>query len=252
MKAPFLLPLFVMLLSLEITAQQRNDKKNLENEEEEYATFTTYGITTNTNSGLLGGIAFRHSTRLDHLFLGKRQYRYLGLELVNVRHPKEVAQTSNTGARFTPGKQNYLFVLRPQYGREIVLSNRTADEGISINGIFAVGGSLGILKPYFIQFQSRPGNIVTEAYDPVRHADAGSILGAGSIFQGLGQSRIIPGVNSKVAFSFELSSFRNSLTGIEIGFLTEVFAKAPIIIPSAENRSFFTSAYVTLFFGNRN
>ena len=232
-------------------SQQRRSKTNLEEEQEEYSTITTYGITTNTNSGLLGGFVFRHSTRLENELFGRPQYRYLGLELVNVRHPKELSQSSNTGSRFTPGKQNYLFALRPQYGREIILSNRNNDEGISINGIVAVGASLGILKPYYIQYQVRPGVVRTEAYDPVKHTDLGNILGSGNILQGLGNSKIIPGVNAKIAFSFELSAFRSNLTGLEVGFLTELFSKAPIIIPFAENRSLFTSGYVTLFFGNK-
>ncbi|MCP1382555.1 hypothetical protein GVN20_07865 [Runella sp. CRIBMP] len=240
-----------LLLSEVAWGQQRRAKTNLEDEEEEYSTITTYGVTTNTNSGLLGGLVVRHSTRMDKDLFGRAQYRYLALELVNVRHPKELAQSSNTGARFTPGKQNYLFALRPQYGREIILSNRNNEEGISINGILAVGASLGILKPYFIQYQVRPGVVRTEAYDPVKHTDLGNILGAGNIMQGIGQSKIVPGVNAKIAFSFELSAFRSNLTGLEIGFLTELFSKAPVIIPFAENRSLFTSGYVTLFFGNK-
>lgn len=243
---------FALLLFIQAAwSQQRRSKTNLEEEQEEYSTITTYGITTNTNSGLLGGFVFRHSTRLENELFGRPQYRYLGLELVNVRHPKELSQSSNTGSRFTPGKQNYLFALRPQYGREIILSNRNNDEGISINGIVAVGASLGILKPYYIQYQVRPGIVRTEAYDPVKHTDLGNILGSGNILQGLGNSKIIPGVNAKIAFSFELSAFRSNLTGLEVGFLTELFSKAPIIIPFAENRSLFTSGYVTLFFGNK-
>lgn len=243
---------FALLLVVQAAwSQQRRSKTNLEEEQEDYSTITTYGITTNTNSGLLGGFVFRHSTRLENELFGRPQYRYLGLELVNVRHPKELSQSSNTGSRFTPGKQNYLFALRPQYGREIILSNRNNDEGISINGIVAVGASLGILKPYYIQYQVRPGVVRTEAYDPVKHTDLGNILGSGNILQGLGNSKIIPGVNAKIAFSFELSAFRSNLTGLEVGFLTELFSKAPIIIPFAENRSLFTSGYVTLFFGNK-
>ncbi|MDF7821469.1 hypothetical protein P1X15_27875 [Runella sp. MFBS21] len=251
MKAFYTFGLALLLLTEVAWSQQRQTKNNLEEEEEDYATITTYGITTNTNSGLLGGFVFRHSRRLENELFGRRQYRYLAFELVNVRHPKELSESSNTGSRFTPGKQNYLFVLRPQYGREIILSNRSNDEGISINGILAVGASLGILKPYFIQYQVRPGVVRNEAYDPIKHSDPGNILGAGNMLQGLGSSKIVPGVNAKIAFSFELSAFRSNLTGLEIGFLTEVFGKAPIIIPSAENRSLFTSGYVTLFFGNK-
>ena len=252
MKAVSTLTLALMLLVQAAWSQQRTTKTNAEDDgEEEYSSITTYGVTTNTNSGLLGGFVFRHSTQIDKQLFGRHQYRSLGLELVNVRHAKELSQSSNTGARFTPGKQNYLFVLRPQYGREIILSNRNNDEGISINGILAAGVSLGILKPYYIQYQVRPGIVRTEAYDPLKHTDLGNILGSGNLLQGLGSSKIIPGINAKLGFSFELSAFRSNLTGVEIGFLTELFGKAPVIIPFAENRSLFTSGYVTLFFGNK-
>lgn len=247
---------FIFVVALSVVAssacsQQKKATKSLDDGEEEYESITSYGITTNTNSGLIGGLMFRHSTRLDKTMFGRSQYRYLGLEIVNVRHPKELGQSSNIGTRFTLGKQNYLFVIRPQYGREIILSNRSGDEGISINAIVAAGVSLGLLKPYYIQYQVKPGLVRTEAYDPVKHTDAGNILGAGSMLQGFGAAKIVPGVNAKIAFNFELSAFRNNLTGLEVGFLTEFFTKAPLIMASAENKSIFTSGYVTLFFGNK-
>jgi hypothetical protein len=59
------------------------------------------------------------------------------------------------------------------------------------------------------------------------------------------------GANLKTGISFELSGFRNSVTGFEVGFLMEAFTRRIIIIPTADNRSVFTSAYLTLFFGGR-
>jgi len=220
-------------------------------DEDRYNSVTTYGVTTNTNSGILGGFAFRHSKVLPSLFRGKRQFRYLAVEVVNVKHPKEVqAQTNFTGARFIVGKQNYFFVIRPQYGREIALFTRTADEGIAINGILAAGPSIGLLKPYYIQYQFRPGQIRAEQYDPSRH-DQSLIIGAGSFFQGFERSKINPGLNVKAAVAFELSAFRNNLTGLEIGFLAEGFANEAVIMPFATNRRLFTSGYMTLYFGNK-
>ncbi len=224
---------------------------NQDADEERYNSVTTYGITTNTNSGILGGFVFRQSKVLPNLFKGKRQFRYLAVEVVNVKHPKEVqSQTQFTGARFIFGKQNYFFVIRPQYGREIALFTRTADEGIAINGILAAGPSLGLLKPYYVQVQSRPGQVRTEQYDPAKH-DQSVIIGAGSFFQGFEKSKINLGANIKAAVSFELSAFRNNMTGLEIGFLAEAFTKEAVIMPFATNRSVFTSGYLTLYFGNK-
>lgn len=235
------------------SAQRRATPSSANNDpdNDDYASVFTYGVTTNTSSGLIGGLVLRHAKQLPNEIFGRKQYRYLALEVVNVKHPKEVNEPTNSGSRFVVGKQNYLFAIRPQYGREIVLSNRNADEGISIHGIVAIGPSIGIVKPYFLQLQSRPGQSQTVPYSPSSVPIGSSILGTGGIFQGLDKAKIVPGINLKLALSFELSAFRSNSTGLEIGFLAEAFSEKIVIMALAENRSFFTSGYITLFFGNK-
>ncbi|WP_025764767.1 hypothetical protein [Dyadobacter tibetensis] len=242
----------LVFLSLNLQAQRRS---KITDSEETYKTFTSVGLTTNTNSGILGGAVFRQSSALNSNFMGKNQYRYLAVELVNVKHPKELSeQDFVTGKRLVFGKQNYLFVLRPEYGREITLFNRHEDEGISISAILAAGPSLGIEKPYMIQYKDTDGRIITAAFDPVKHtssSQSAGIVGAGSFFQGFGQSKIIPGLHVKTALSFELSAFRENVTGLEIGFLAEAFTRKAQIMAWADNRSFYTSGYITLYFGTK-
>ena len=228
---------------------------------DDYQSVTTFGITTNTNSGILGGISFRQSKRLNGELFGMPQYRYLSVELVNVKHPKEVASSFAAGSRFIAGKENYLFVIRPQYGREVTLFQRNEDEGISVSGILAAGPSLGIIKPYYLDVQS--GNstrsVPASQVNGSNTASGEVVTGAGSIFQGFGESKLTVGLNIKAALSFELSAFRTNTTGVEIGFLSELFPQRVIIIPNTTaganradgNRSFFTSAYLTLFFGSK-
>ena len=194
MRVKFLLSVSILFaLSTDIYAQRR---AKAEDNEESYKSFTSFGVTTNTNSGILGGAVFRQSSALGSKLFGKNQYRYLALELVNVKHPKELSQQDFvTGARLVYGKQNYLFVLRPEYGRELTLFSRQDDEGISISGILAAGPSLGLEKPYMVQFQSSDGRVVTEPFDPVKHAGSTQttgIVGAGSFFQALDKRRSFP------------------------------------------------------------
>lgn len=239
--------MLIAVLSTNTYAQRR---AKTEDNEESYKKFTSIGITTNTNSGILGGAVLRQSSALSSTFMGKNQYRYLALEIVNVKHPKELSvQDFSTGARLVYGKQNYLFVLRPEYGRELTLFNRHEDEGISISGIVAAGPSLGLEKPYMIQYQDGR-RTVTAAYDPVKHASTG-IVGAGGFFQGFGLTKIVPGVHIKTALSFELSAFRENVTGLEIGFIAEAFTRKIDIMAYADNRSLYTSGYITLYFGNK-
>jgi hypothetical protein len=244
--------LILVAVSTNIYAQRR---PKAEDNEESYKKFTSIGITTNTNSGILGGAVLRQSTALSSTFMGKNQYRYLALEIVNVKHPKELStQDFATGARLVYGKQNYLFVLRPEYGREITLFNRHEDEGISISGIVAAGPSIGLVKPYMVQYQNSNGAIVTEPFDPVKSASSSGntgIIGAGRFFDGFGLTKIVPGLHLKTALSFELSAFRENVTGLEIGFIAEAFTRKIDIMAYADNRSFYTSGYITLYFGNK-
>lgn len=234
--------------------------QNTDSEDEVYRSITTYGITSNTNSGVLGGLSFRQSRLLAGDLLGMPQYRYLSVELVNVKHPKEIQTANNfASSRFIQGKENYLFALRGQYGREVKLFERSADEGIAVSGIVAAGPTLGIIKPYYVQIQEGNRTVSVPAASLNRGGQAGAPIGSGGFFQGLGESKLTVGLNVKTAVSFELSTFRNNTTGIEIGFLAEMFPNKIVIIPNTAsnadrtdgNRSFFTSGYITLFFGNK-
>ncbi|MDQ6478955.1 hypothetical protein [Dyadobacter sp. LHD-138] len=243
----------LVVISTDIFAQRR--VKNSDDKEDVYKSFTSIGLTTNTNSGILGGVVFRKSNAVSGTLFGKNQYQYMAVELVNVRHPKELAQTFNTGARFIFGKQNYLFVLRPEYGREITLFNRHEDEGISISAIVAAGPSLGFEKPYMIQKQLTGGKVINA---PVRIDPNNTttdpyegFVGVGSFFSGFGQSKVVPGLHIKTALSFELSAFRDNVTGVEIGFLAEAFTRKIEIMGYAENRSFYPSGFITLYFGSK-
>ncbi|WP_461095673.1 hypothetical protein [Spirosoma luteolum] len=231
-----------------------------EPDDDNYQRTTTFGVTTNTNSGILGGLSFRQTRRLPGDLFGLPQARYLSVEVVNVKHPKEIQTTSNfASSRYILGKENYLFAVRGQYGREIALFQRSGDDGMTVNGIVAAGPTLGIIKPYYVNVQE--GNrTVSVPYSSLTQAGAiGAPIGPGGFFQGFGQSKFTVGLNVKTALSFELSTFRSNTTGVEIGFLTEIFPQKIVIIPNTGpgssredgNRSFFTSGYITLFFGSR-
>ncbi|GAB4029478.1 hypothetical protein [Spirosoma gilvum] len=236
--------------------------QNTDSDDENYHTITTFGITTNTNSGIIGGFSYRRSKLLSSKLMGMSQYRYLSIEIVNVKHPKEIQSSINSvGSRYIVGKENYLFVLRPQYGREVKLFQRTGDEGIAVSGILAGGPSLGIIKPYYldVSYGNSSRSVPASQVNGFATVSGETVTGAGGFFQGLDQSKLTVGLNVKAALSFELSAFRANTTGIEIGFLAEVFPNKVVIIPNQSpngnredgNRNFFTSAYLTLFFGSK-
>ena len=93
-KLNFLIPLFFLLLANTAFAQ-REDVGNYEYDRE-----YLLGINKNTNGGLIGGVALKVGSRIDD-----SQFAYFGLELANVKHPKEVRYTTVTGNNYISANQ---------------------------------------------------------------------------------------------------------------------------------------------------
>ncbi|WP_245964492.1 hypothetical protein [Rufibacter immobilis] len=229
-------------------------------EEESYSREFTYGLNFNSNGGLLGGAMIK---QVYHM--GGKWYQFWALEGVEVKHPKESrVQNYNTGASYINGKSNYLFVLRPQYGREYTFFRKAAESGVQVNGLVAAGPSIGIMAPYFIEYDRSnyieqqgalylvgPLIINTEQYDPNVHTNNFFIVGAPGVFKGLSEPSFRVGANLKAGLSFEYGRYMESVTGIEVGMLVEAFAGDMTLMPNASNRNAFFSVYLTLYYGRR-
>lgn len=235
---------FLLLSCATPSWSQRKTDRNIDPDTDNYTTFTSIGITANTNSGILGGAVVRQSKALSSQFRGKKQFRYMALEIVNVKHPREVV-VSDFGPRLIYNKMNYLFAIRPQYGRELMFFNHRDDEGIAFSGIVAAGPTIGLEKPYMVQ-ENVGGVIRTVPYTP-----STGVVGVGSFFQGFGKTKIVPGLHFKAALNFELSAFRNNMTGVEVGFLAEAYTRKIELMAAAQNKSIYTSGYIALYFGSK-
>jgi hypothetical protein len=243
----------LFLLSSGSLIAQKNDAAG--ESEGEKTNYFGYGVTTNTHSGLLGGLVFRMSTPVSNGKTNLPIHRYIAVELVNIKHQKEHASPTPIGAKFIFGKTNYLFSVRPEYGREWYLFKKTGESSIGLTGILAAGPSLGIQKPYYIKYggRNREQPILVQ-YNPDVHTDIGSITGAASIWQGFfNNAKVIPGFHVKAATSIDMSTFGDNITGIELGTTLEVFTRSPEIMSSKiiSNPSSFATAYLTLYFGNK-
>jgi len=206
-----------------------------------------YGINFNTNGGLIGGANFKFAKVIN-----ERMYHSFFLEFVAVKDPKEERVTSFiSGNNFVPGKQNSLFIIRPQYGRELVLFKKAKKQGVQVNWINTGGPTLGLQAPYLINYRY-PDNIIrTEPYDPAIHNSFDAIVGTGSFFESIGQAKIIPGASIKSSLSFEFGTFKSSVTGFEAGFMLDTFFSDTRIMYFTPAKRVYTSAFVTLFYGFR-
>jgi hypothetical protein len=217
----------------------------------EYNSEFTWGLNKNSAGGLLGGFTFKKAKRIND-----RVFKTYGLEIMNVKNAQENrVQSPITGNSFIAGKSNYLYALRFQYGRDVVLFTKAPQQGVEIKAVVALGPSIGIVAPYYIERQSDPqsfNNTKSEQYDPNnQNHQISRILGTGYLFQGLGDSKIQLGGNIKAGFNFELGIVKSQVTGFEVGVLVDAYFSEVVLMPRAENRAVFPTFYFTLFYGSR-
>lgn len=214
----------------------------------EYQSEFTWGINKNTSGGLIGGFMFKKARKLNDY-----QLETFGLEIMNVKHPQERRVNSETtGNSFIYRKSNYLYALRFQYGRDFILFKKAPQQGAEIKAVFAIGPSLGIVAPYYIERQAEGpgGRTIHEQYQP--GVSFSNIYGTGKLFEGLGDSNIAFGGNLKAALNFELGIVKSQVTGFEAGFLLDAYTKEISLVPEADkNYSVFPTLFITLFYGSR-
>lgn len=222
-------------------------------DQDSYESEFIWGINKNTSGGLIGGLVARKSRRI-----GEDLYESFGLELMNVKHPNEVeVRRQGTGNAFILGKSNYLYAIRLQYGRELVLFKKAPRHGVEVKLNAAAGPSIGLVAPYYVEVAN---NCNGSGGDPYQNTSRvpytssvsdGCIVGRGYLLQGIQESDLRIGGNVKASLSFELGTSKNNVTGFEAGMLLDAYAKEIELMPAADNKSVFPTAFITLFYGSR-
>ena len=97
----------------------------------EYQNEVLWGINKNTNGGLIGGLNLKFGNKIKD-----NTYKVYGIELVNVKHPKEYKYTSPFGGdNFIWAKQNTMYSFRMQYGFEKSIFSTSISYSSSINRV---------------------------------------------------------------------------------------------------------------------
>lgn len=211
----------------------------------DYQSEFIWGINKNTSGGLIGGFVFKKSRRINDKML-----ETFGLEIMNVKHPQEVRRSTPFGNYFIFGKSNYLYSIRLQYGRDIVLFKKAPQQGVEIKGVFATGPSIGVVAPYYVEYfvGSQSTISVRAQYNT---SITGEIVGTGRLFEGIGESDIVPGINFKAALSFELGTIKSQVGGFEVGCLVDAYSKPIEMVPTAKKYSVYPTLFITFFYGSR-
>ena len=228
------------LVSFTLRAQSQDDTY-------EYNREYVWGISKNTNSGLIAGVAGKYNRKISD-----GQFQSFGLEIVNVKDAKELRRVSRaSGNTFILNKTNYLFSVRPQYGREWVVFKKAPQQGVQVNFILAGGPTLGVLMPYYVQFGENQRVTIVPAREAIDQVT--KVQGSGPFLRGFreGEVNLKVGANIKASLAFEFGTFKNDVTGFEAGFQLEAFSEAIEIAQVAGTQQFFPSAFIMLFYGSR-
>lgn len=210
----------------------------------DYQSEFIWGINKNTAGGLIGGFVFKKARKLS-----ERTLETFGVEIMNVKHPMEVRRNSFSGNFYIFGKSNYLYAIRLQYGRDLILFRKAPQQGVEIKAVLAAGPTIGIVAPYYVKYTA--DNIPTSGQYTTAIGTNYPITGTGRLFQGIGESDIVPGANLKAALNFEIGTIKSQVTGFETGFLIDAYTKKIELMPAAKSYAVYPTFFITLFYGSR-
>ncbi len=244
---PKFLILFILFFALIFQTNAQIVQEDFsEDEAFAYKAELTAGVLFHTLGGIPGGIRVKYAWQREKKI---KQFNNISLEIVNIKHPKEVRLAADSGnGYFIYDKVNFLFVIRPNYSREYLLFRKSSEEGLELKLITSVGPSIGLIKPYYIIVSNGHGKTSTVQYSS--DVPYQRILGS-SFFSGFDAMSATMGLNARVSLEFGISTWDTYVTGVELGFMVEAFTKKIVIIENAKNRSAFSSAFINIYFGKR-
>jgi hypothetical protein len=184
--------------------------------------------------------------------------RVLELEIVGLRHPKEIKiETSEIGTRgFFYGKQFTVTVLRGGYGYHKVITGKSDRRGVELRLLTLTGPSVALAKPVYVNVlypdPNDPISIRTEKFDINNpHHTRENIRGRAGYFVGFGEMNFFPGTFFKLGLSFEHSNLDDDIKLLETGIIVDAFYKTIPIMANAKNNQVYVNVYLNFMFGKK-
>ncbi len=210
------------------------------------------GITTTTNSGIIGGFTFR-----KYWLNSQKSQFFAQLDADAIKDYREFTSPySFNGRTYIEGKLNQLIVIRPELGKRWTLLQKSAEGGPALNGILTTGPSIGLQKPYYVDISYTNTTTSSTTTFAVPYAQTlddsypkSFIIGSSSILEGISEVKPIPGWHIKSALNLELESFKQNHMSLELGFCVDYFSKPIEMLNQIEGRQVYTTGYLTFFFG---
>lgn len=194
-------------------------------------------------------------------FLDGYHKQGLEIDLVKLRHPKEVKMPSQiypNSRGYVYNRVNTFYTMRVGYLREKILFDKTDKGTVAISLIYSGGLSLGLLKPVYVQIITNDsgflGNLKTVRYNPSDPKQS-IIVGEANFFRGVGETKVRPGAYAKLGVNFDYQLLEKKVTALEVGVAFDhFFTEVPIFYEASGedvNWAGFFQMYVALNFGYR-
>ena len=177
-------------------------------------------------------------------------------EFTEIKDSKEEKSTTDIfsfGNPYIYGKVNNFYQLKFGLGQQYLFGQKGNKNGVAVAGVYQVGFSLGMLRPYYLQVSDQNGSREIK-YTPQDSADflnQSIIQGGAGLGKGWGEITFKPGLFAKAALRFDLAHYNETVTMIEVGLSVDAYAeKIPILLFDKEQQ-FFIQGHVAFAFGKR-
>lgn len=194
--------------------------------------------------------------------------RLYQLEFAEVKHPKETRVTSRQGSNpgegktkpYIFGKINNFYTLNLSYGRRKMIAGKPEPKSVSIHWVYAGGLSLGMLKPYYLDGyapydQMSGSQLVRKEFKyadyPSNFLNNDYIVGAAGFSKGLGEIKLVPGLQAKTAIHFDFSNKKHLLMGVEAGVSAAVYTQKIELMANQKAYPYTMNLYASFQIGKR-
>jgi hypothetical protein len=263
----FKITLFILLFSVTSYAQkltkkqkQQADKERIEKLKAKEASGSLiflkqsqFGISFNSDGYSLSyekGI-FKTLTKTNLWWLSFSERNHVKEEKISSLY----SQQFGIGRQFIYGKQNSFLNFKVGFGKQILLGNKAAKNGVAVSLIYGGGFSLGMLRPYYLEvYDNKTQELVEVKYANTPDSiflNPRYIVGGASFGRGFDEMKFVPGLFFKTGFRFDYGSYNETITALEVGLNAEWYSKEMPMMIDVPAKNIFISGYITLSFGGR-
>ena len=263
--------LMLLICSLSVmtfgqSKKEKNEKKKQKKErinqllkqEEEgaliYAKQSAFGIKLNTDGY---GIFYEHgkyktitTTNLWWLELGEHHSKKEERKSITSQQGQFIVVSP-----FIYGKINNFYNLKLGFGQQLLIGGKGNKNGVAVSAIYGGGISAALLKPYYISVEDPNTNELHEVkYSNSTDSlfrDPSYITGSPGFTKGLGEMKIVPGLNARLALRFDYGRYNEVLSAIETGINAEYYTQSVDIMLDSPHKNFYFNAYLAITFGKR-